>query len=67
MCEYLQKNVLNKHWSRPGVPASEVADYLCLSSGHNELAERLAEFVRTRYDYKIDVVGLHSLVTQTDI
>ena len=54
-----QKKTLNNHFERPGVPASEDADYLCLKSGHNELAERLSEYILSKYGYHIDVVSIH--------
>ena len=54
-----KKNAVDKHWTRTGVPASEMSDYLCLQSGHNDLSERLSEFLDTRYKYKLDIVSEH--------
>ena len=45
------------NWKHDGVPPSETADYLCLNSGHNDLAERLAEYLMTAFDFKVDVVS----------
>ena len=53
-----QTNVITQHWSNPRVDPTQETDYLCLSSGHNGLSAKLVDYIKTRYDYQVDVVSL---------
>ena len=33
-------------------------DYLCLSSGHNDLSKMLADYLLLKFNYEIDVVHI---------
>ena len=52
---------MKKTWQMQGVKPRPDTEYLCLSSGHNELAERLTKYLLNKYGYKIDVVSIYFL------
>ena len=44
---------MKKTLQMQGVKPRPDTEYLCLSSGHNELAERLTKYLLNKYGYKI--------------
>ena len=33
------------------------SDYLCLKSGHNDMSKTLADYLKTKFNYELDVVS----------
>ena len=50
-------NVIQNHWHNDRIDLTPEADYLCLLLGHNPLVGKLANYIRTRYDYELDIVS----------
>ena len=47
---------MTKVWPNRNAPPTPETDYLCLLSGHNPLSAKLADYVRSHYEYDLDVV-----------
>ena len=56
MIVVFQRHVMKHHWKREGTPASSQSEFLCLSSGHNELSKKLGNYVLSHYGFKLDYV-----------
>lgn len=54
---FLQKKYINAHYKKPNTEPKPATDYLCLESGHNDLADKLSEYLEFKFQYEIDVVS----------
>ena len=57
---YLEKTI-NNHYPNPCVDSSVAMDYLCLKSGHNDMSKVLLDFLKTKFDYELDVVSIKNI------
>ena len=49
------------HYQNPRADATIATDYLCLKSGHNNMSKVLADYLKTKFDYELDVVSFKNI------
>ena len=48
---------INNTFQKRDTEATMASDYLCLKSGHNDMSKTLADYLKTKFNYELDVVS----------
>ena len=59
---FFQVKAITKHYNKKDTDALMATDYLCLGSGHDDMAETLSQYFEIKFKYEIDVVSLMSYI-----
>ena len=55
--QIFQTKAIYNTFQKGDTEATMASDYLCLKLGHNDMSKTLADYLKTKFNYELDVVS----------